>query len=113
MAPSLATVNGNREEKRRDIFERGLARQRMLMAARPARGGVGGNLLRTVSFDLWEGGHGGTCYRQRMSRTARPAGLSGPYNVRPGALKDRSREESACAKSAALIRRPAQDREQP
>ena len=77
------------------------------------KGGVGGNLLRTVSSGLWEGGHGGTCYRQRMSLTARPAGPSGPYNVRPSVLKDRSREESACEKSAALIRRPAQDREQP
>ena len=77
------------------------------------KGGVGGNLLRTVSFGLWEGGHGGTCYRQRMSRTARPAGPPGPCNAMPSALKDRSREESACEKSAALIRRPAQGREQP
>ena len=77
------------------------------------KGGVGGNLLRTVSSGLWEGGHGGTCYRQRMSRAAMPVGPSGPYNVRRSVLKDRSREESACEKSVALIRRPAQDREQP
>ena len=77
------------------------------------KGGVGGNLLRTVSSGLWEGDHGGTCYRQHMSRIERPAGPSGPCNVRPSVLKDRSREESACEKSAALIRRPAQDREQP
>ena len=52
-------------------------------------------------------------YRQRMSLTARPAGPSDPYNVRRSVLKDRNREESACEKRVALIRRPAQDREQP
>ena len=92
---------------------RGLARQRMFMAARPARGGSEDTCYGRFSSGLWEGGHGGTCYRQRMSRAAMPVGPSGPYNVRRSVLKDRSREESACEKRVALIRRPAQDREQP
>ena len=36
-----------------------------------------------------------------------------PSGMDRSVLKDRSREESACEKSVALIRRPAQDREQP
>ena len=79
-------VNGNWEEKRRCIFER--PKQRMSQAARPAGGGVTGELV-----------------------------LNGSSGPSPGmdrsVLKDRSREESACEKSVALIRRPAQDREQP
>jgi len=68
----------------------GPARQRMFMAARPARGG---------SEE--------TCYGRfppasGKGVTGEPVtdGPSGPCNVRPGVLKDRSREESACEKGA-------------
>ena len=61
---------------------------------------------------------------ERKSRTARRLGGGGvsrgnnssgppPPGMDRSVLKDRSREESACEKSVALIRRPAQDREQP
>ena len=59
------------------------------------KGGVGGNLLRTVSFGLWEGGHGGNHLRRFLRPLQREAKRSeGPESrrecVREGRCSDQA-----------------------
>ena len=74
------------------------------------------------SVCLWQRGRQGGGRRKPVTDGFPPAsgkGVTGELSSGPppgmdrSVLKDRSREESACEKSVALIRRPAQDLEQP
>ena len=103
-------VNGNWEEKRREeVYSNGRP-ERKSLTARRLGGGSRGNYSCPPP---WDGSLSNWLTGSLDSRGKSAKGERRIVNVKRSVLKDRSREESACEKSVALIRRPAQDREQP